>query len=119
PRTLLLAADARVDDQTRPADGELESERAVVALGRRATAIEQHDVTGLAGQHVEAAPAERAWLDVRRAARQVCVRPTARVTEQEERPDAREIARRGHLRLVDHRRRGGQKLARGPRDAGR
>src|SRR5581483_955346 len=58
---LVVRRDARVDHEARAADRELVAEYVVVAV-RRALAVEQQDIAGLAGKDVEAALPEGARL---------------------------------------------------------
>src|SRR5581483_10370197 len=109
---LVVRRDARVDHEARAADRELVAEYVVVAV-RRALAVEQQDIAGLAGKDVEAALPEGARLGTLAPPWEVGVRPAPDLTDDEERPDA-EVAGRCQLRLVEDDGRGREELARGP-----
>src|SRR4029078_9842434 len=62
PDTLLLVSHARVHDLPCTAHGDLVAERRVVTIRRRARAVEEENVAGIAGKDVEARAAECARL---------------------------------------------------------
>ena len=112
PGLRFLTPVSAVDDEPRTADGELVAKDVAVAIRRRGFPVEQEHVAGLAGEDVEADPAERPQLGGWAPPRQVHVHAAARLSEDEERPHAREVPGRGEVGLVQDNGRRGEELGR-------
>ena len=85
----VVPAGARSDDEEAAADRALERE-AAGATGAGARGVEDHDVALVAGQHVEAGPAQRPRRGAAlRGADERLVDPAAALAEDGDRPDAR------------------------------